>query len=286
MISSLVHASADLRFFTHHRKQLFYSDPKEAALEFSMIEKNRFHGKIGNFIHLLSLEKEPIPAFAGMTSSAGMTSFDAGIEAMMFGTFHGDGDWETPLDTIDGRIGGYLELRHRRFQMKASFEHISAHLSDGRFRGSVRDEEKIRYTSDTDENLYVIELDDHFSGYSREFLRFLLSYEILNTRFYAGFLRSVHIPEPFQLRKRLGTSYQSGFETSLRLFHFPFALFLSSDFQWKKEHSPFLEKNVHLGFDLKGFRFFTNYYDGFDQRGIYWDKRNRYIALGLSFPMF
>lgn len=238
-----------------------------------MIEKNRFHGKIGNFIHLFSLEKEP-------------TSVDAGIEAMMFGTFHGNGDWETPLDTIDGRIGGYLEFRHRRFQIKASFEHISAHLSDGRFRGSIPDDEKIRYTSDTDENLYVIELDDHFSGYSREFLKFLFSYEILNTTFYAGFLRTVHIPEPFQLRKRLGTSYQSGFETSLRVFHSPISLFLSSDFQWKKEHNLLLEKNVHLGFDLKGFRFFANYYDGFDPRGIYWDLKDQHVALGFSLPMF
>ncbi len=209
---------------------------------------------------------------------------------MMIGAFHGEDDWETPLDSIDGRIGGYLEFSDRRFQTKASFEHISAHLSDGKFRGnishSISSDEKARFGYDANENLYVIQLAQNFSSYSREFIKFILSYKVFNTKLYLGLSRTIHIPEPSQLKSRHGPSYQAGFETTLKLFHFLPPFFISSDFQWKHEYSYLLEQHYLLGFDFKGFRPFASYYDGFDQRGIYWNLKDQYLALGLSFPMY
>lgn len=274
--SFLAQASTELRFFTHDRKQLLFGDPKESALEFAILEKNRFRGKVGNFIHIVSLLKDRL-------------SVDFGVDAMMIGTFHGEDDWETPLDSIDGKIGGYLEFRNGRFQTKASFEHLSAHLSDGKFKGSIpplSQDEKALLSYDANENLYAIRLDENFSNYSREFLKFIVSYKVLNTQLYLGLSRTVHIPEPSELKSRYGSSYQAGFETTLKLFHFPLPFFISSDFQWKHEHNYLLEQNHLLGLDFKGFRPFASYYEGFDQRGIYWNLKEQYLALGLSFPMY
>jgi hypothetical protein len=268
---------SELRFFTHDRKQLLFGDPKEAALEFAILEKNRFRGKVGNFIHIVSLLKGP-------------SSVDFGVDAMMIGAFHGEDDWETPLDSIDGRIGGYLEFsydkRWRHFQTKASLEHVSAHLSDGKFRGSIPDDEKVRFGYDTYENLYAIELAQNFSGYSREFIKFILSYKVFNTKLYLGLSRTIHISEPSQLKSRYGPSYQAGFETTFKLLQYLPSFFISSDLQWKHEYNHLLEQNHLVGFDLKGFRPFANYYDGFDQRGIYWNLKDQHLALGLSFPMY
>lgn len=267
----LADASTELHFFTHDRKQLLFGDPKESALEFAILEKNRFRGKVGNFIHIVSLLK-------------GRLSVDFGVDAMMVGTFHGEDDWETPLDSIDGKIGGYLEFRNGRFQTKASFEHLSAHLSDGKFRGSISPLPPLSY--DANENLYAIRLDENFSGYSREFLKFIVSYQLLNTQLYLGLSRTVHIPEPSELKSRYGPSYQAGFETTLKLSQYLPPFFISSDFQWKHEYNYLLEQNHHWGLNIKGFRPFVNYYEGFDQRGIYWNLKEQYLALGLSFPMY
>lgn len=243
-----------MSYLTHSRNIHLEADPYEIGMELEFINPQKIHGKVGNFINFVTFSNEK-------------ENLRIGTEALLAIHFHGDQKWETPLDSIDGRIAFYGDFEHAPFSLKVSLEHISSHLADGTFGGS-KGFDKIL---------------NHLEGYSREFLRCIFSYHTSLFTWYGGSSSIIHIAEPFELRNKYYTAFQLGQKIHFRILDIPF--YMASDFQSKGELHYFVNMNHRIGLDHR-LKIFMNFYKGFDTRGSYWKTKIQQLGFGISLPVF
>ena len=265
-------AMDQIGYFNQTRLTHAYSDPFEVSLSVVLQDRKNIRTKVGNFINLIHINK-------------GERVFNFGIDALFIAHFHGKRDWSTPLDTVDGRIGFFGDYKLDRWSVKLSLEHISAHLADGVYGGFSEEKAK--------DKQFMDHLTSLLAGYSREFAKLMVSYAFSFARFYAGISQVLRIATPDHLKGQRFTNFQGGQEISMRVQPLPFSIFYASDFQFVDEFDYGLNQSHHVGLSFMRhslfkdtFKVYLHYFNGHDIRGVYWGKRDRFLGLGLSMPLF
>lgn len=171
-----------------------------------------------------------------------------------------------PMLANDWQFGTYLSHSKKKFSQRLEFTHISAHLGD-----SLSDER----------NRFV---------YSREFMRWILSYEQNDfLRFYGGGGFSVHtIPDEDTLFFQGGTEF---FSPSIDFLSDLLRLYVAYDLKYKKEAGGVFNNSLQFGIQLlphnkktrNAIRLGISYFNGNDEFGQFFREKETHWGFGIYF---
>jgi len=185
---------------------------------------------------------------------------------------------------FDERLAIFTDYVRDKLSVKLSLEHMSSHLADGIY-GGLNDVK-------TYDREYLLKIENLLEGYSREFIKLIVGYQLPFVQVYAGLNQTLRIASPHELKGRSFLSPQLGHNTSIKLFKSPLSIFFSSDFQFLGEFSYDLNQNHYfgLGYHINEraagvLRVFLNYFSGHDTRGPYWSRTREYLGVGISMPL-
>jgi hypothetical protein len=258
IIVSHTWASSNKRTFLFLPSQTIFApliiDPRELGLglvKFTNI--NQWEGSIGESYEIMQYRPDS------------RNRWGFGIRAAAFPWLGQEGR-TFPMRANDWWLGVYLSHSNGNFSSRLEYTHISAHLGDALF----------------EEQSPIV--------YSREFIRWLFSYNFLSQiRIYGGGGALVHsIPTEKPL------FFQAGFEFfTLPLFSntLPIQWYTGCDFQYQQELGGIVDVAAQLGIRLaesskissRGIRIAISYYDGNYQWGQFFNQRDSNFGLGIYF---
>lgn len=226
--------------------QLTFSDPREIRMSLSFQGRSQLNASVGNYFSLF-----------GLGYSEGEPFFHMGLEGAGYFTMRQE-DKRFPLETADGLIGAYFEVKSGNFQGQFRLTHVSAHLADGSSGTPI--------------------------AYSREFavlrLGFVPQKEL---QVYTGIYYLINsVPQVLPWTFQMGGNYFLPFDSSL-------VPFVGADLKWREEASTNPSAQVLLGLALnnppeayRSFRIYYAYYTGADPRGQFFNSLITNHSVGIE----
>ncbi len=191
--------------------------------------------------------------------------FSWGLDGAAFALLdYGGGSF--PMRANDWKFGTYVSHSRREFSQRLDFTHISAHLGDALFA------ERAKFV------------------YSREFFRWILSYEPNNFfRFYGGGGFVIHsIPDENPFFSQGGTEV---FSPAANFLSHLLRLYAAYDIKYKEEAGGVINNSVQFGIQWRPFRKNTrksmrlgiSYFTGNHEFGQFFREKESHWGFGIYF---
>lgn len=213
------------------------ADPREVLMSLEFKDTNILNASVGNFISIFS------------TRFSKDILLDTGLEGAAFFVINNRGSY-FPLETIDGLIGAFFEMRIKDIYFQTRITHISSHLADGSI------EEPITY--------------------SRESAHIRTAFRIFHYFYvYAGVSYLIHTIPSFP-----PWSFQTGFNV---IFNSIITPFLATDIKWCGENNYKRSLNLQAGIiPIVNFRIYYSFFNGFNPHGQFYNRPSNSHSLGIG----